>query len=207
METLKCMGKSRDGAHCGLTDWYPEIEKGIQKALNGKKDWTTGWYSSKKEIASAKITRIGREIEIEVSVSDDLDTNGLGREKIPFTKDIEKIKKAIYAAWDLSEKDQEDNRCYIGFSILREKKVHAVYEGGEPKGKTFIQESWVETYLKNIEGLDDPPGDNYHTWEWQGECKIPKDVKKALGNWAENYELDQEEREFSYKGWKIKPWE
>ena len=44
-----------DGAHCGLTDWYPDGHAELEQALKEKIPFDTGWYSSKKEIASARI--------------------------------------------------------------------------------------------------------------------------------------------------------
>ncbi len=88
------MATSLDGSHWGLHDWYPEIEAGIKKALKRKTPWTTGWYSSKKEIASARLEFDGHTITAEVSVSDDFDTPGRG---LSATSDLtlEAVRKAI----------------------------------------------------------------------------------------------------------------
>jgi hypothetical protein len=173
-EQLPCMSSHLDGAHWGLSDWYPEIEKGIQAALRrGKKyAWTTGWYGSKKEIASACITHINGEIEIEVSQSDDFDTIGRGGVTIPHTKDLELIEKAIDAAWREAEDDMRMNACYVGYSIIRDGH-------------------WVETYIKRSGTAwefcyERPPGDNYHQWGWQrdGE-RISKKLREAMEDWIE----------------------
>lgn len=86
-----------DGSHWGLADWYPELEEAIQKAVNRGPgyEWTTGWYGSKKEIASANITCAKRELHIEVSISDDFDTPGYGDKLIPHTRDLDVIREAI----------------------------------------------------------------------------------------------------------------
>jgi len=106
-----------DGSHWGLTDWYPEIEAGIRKALRrGKQaEWTTGWYGSKKEIASANITHCDGEILIEASVSDDLNTEGYASRTIPHTTSLEKLRKAIDEVWDEAVENQKENRQYFGF--------------------------------------------------------------------------------------------
>ena len=44
-----------DGAHCGLSDWYSDGRAELEQALKEKIPFDTGWYSSKKEIASARI--------------------------------------------------------------------------------------------------------------------------------------------------------
>ena len=50
--------QSGDGAHCGLTDWYLDGQVALLLMLRQGPDvvWTTGWYGSKKEIASGCIT-------------------------------------------------------------------------------------------------------------------------------------------------------
>jgi len=193
---LECM--SSHGAHCGLGDWYKEIEEGIQAALNQGPDyeWTTGWYSSKKEIASACITHAEGGICIEVSVSDDLDTPGLGTQIIQHTTDIERIREAIYEAWEEAEVDQKGNRLYVGYS------VHDATENG----------GWVETYIRPSDALmwdyEQPPGDNYHQWGFQDESEIPEseipdDVKEKLAEWAS----DNDFGEFTYGDFTIKAWD
>lgn len=151
-----------DGSHRGLADWYPRLEEQIVEALKNKKPFTTGWYGSKHEIASARIT-YDTNILVEASVSDDFDTPGLGELEIPFTEDLDTIRNAIYRAWDAALENQICNRDWAMW-IIRQGS------------------SWVETYLVDISGygLDSPPGDNYHKWGWQEECDIPEDVKEKL---------------------------
>ena len=168
---LECMATSMDGAHRGLGDWYDKIEEGIKKALRGKGDWTTGWYSSKHEIASARITRVGKEITVEVSVSDDFDTPGLAETTIKATRDIEKVRAAIYPTWDQAIENQKENRLWAMYSIHK--------DGG-----------WIETYVMPVgmgAELDCPPGDAYHKWGWQGECKMPKKTREKLEDGMQSY--------------------
>jgi len=175
-----------DGSHRGLTDWYRDLEENIVKALaeGPEFEWTTGWYSSKHEIATACITCTGGVIRTEASVSDDFDTPGYGLADIEYTTDLDEIRQAIYRAWDAAIEDKRENEMFIGYSVI--------HNG-----------SWVETYIKDAGyDLDYPPGDNYYDWGWQGEEDIPEDVKEALQKWADEHD----DGEFEYKDYKIKTW-
>jgi hypothetical protein len=190
--TLECMSSHMDGSHCGLGDWYEEIEQGIQTALNQgpEHEWTTGWYGSKKEIASARITNADGGIKVEASVSDDFDTPGLGERIIQHTTDIDKIREAIYEAWDDAESNQKDNRMYVGYSIH------------DTTG------AWIETYIKaSGEGAywcgDTPPGDNYHEWGFQCEYEMTDDVKEKLEEWIQENDFGT----FTLGELTVKPWD
>jgi hypothetical protein len=100
LPVLKCMEGHCDGARCGLTDWYPEIADGIRVALKEKADFTTGWYSSKKEIASARISKQAGIVQVEVSVSDDFDTEGTASEVVGRTTNPARVREAIFRAWE-----------------------------------------------------------------------------------------------------------
>jgi hypothetical protein len=209
MRTLSCMKKSTDGAHRGLGDWYPKIEQGIVAALKKgpKSKWTTGWYASKHEIASAKITCLGNgKIEVEASVSDDFDTDGTDSVTIPFTTDLEKIRTAVYAAWNGAETNQKDNQMYTGFKVLHQEV--SLLKG---KRKGPFRSEWVETYIAPAPEAslwDSPPGDYYHQWGWQGDCKLPADVKVRFERWLSRYLCGEAKTSYcSWKGWKIEPWE
>jgi hypothetical protein len=185
-----------DGAHCGLTDWYEPLEAAITAALARGKGyaWTTGWYASKKEIASACITQCGGEIAVRVSVSDDLDTPGLGERTIRFTTKLERIREAINAAWEAAEDDQRGNQCYAGFSVGRDGR-------------------WEHTLILPAgfgHSMDAPPGDSYHRWGWADEedgvehpAAIPADVARRIVEWAEDAEFDGET---VIGGWTVKGW-
>lgn len=164
--TLSCMANSYDGAHCGLADWYPEIEAGITAALaDPATSWSTGWYSSKKEIASAKIDydADSETLTVHASVSDDFDTEGMGWITLPWTQDLETIAGAIYQAWDDAEDDRRSKQAYEGYSLI-------VHKGNPDHG------SWIATYLIDVSGnfLDYPPGDNYAEWGWQEDLTGPE---------------------------------
>jgi hypothetical protein len=150
--------KWNDGSHCGLTDWYPDLEKTIKMALKRKKGWTTGWYASKKEIASANISMDNDgSLLLQVSVSDDFDTEGTASVIIDHTEDLDVIREELDRTWDLANQNQRDNRTYIGYAV------------GARKGNKRL--NYLETYLVGTDGSDSPPGDNYHDWGWQGEIK------------------------------------
>jgi hypothetical protein len=142
-----------DGSHWGISDWYEPLEAAIKAALARGKSyaWTTGWYASKKEIMSACISQRGGEITVEVSVSDDFDTEGLGERTIRFTKNIDRIREALDAAAKDAEGDRHENQCYHGFSVGR---------NGAWEFTLILPEG--DGYL-----MDSPPGDNYHRWGWQ----------------------------------------
>ena len=177
MTTLAAFG-SGDGAHCGLGDWYPEKEKALAAALKSSKPFDTGWYASKKEIASARIHRDGKDVHVEVSVSDDFDTYGMGRALVfgADPKGLEQVREAIYRAWSEAEENQKDNRSYAGYSVIRWsteipkwRKAKNVYPRERRKRYPKKESSWVETYIVNISEMDSPPGDNYHFWGWQSD--------------------------------------
>lgn len=117
LPTLPAMKNHYDGAHCGLGDWYPEIEKGLQTALRSGEDFTTGWYSSKKEIASARISRCGRDIKVEVSVNNDNDVEGMSSITLKNRRGLETIRKTIYQVWDYALENQKDNEIELEYMM------------------------------------------------------------------------------------------
>ena len=186
--------QSGDGAHRGLSDWYPEKEAALRAAIDTHASFDTGWYGSKHEIASARIrSDDGQTIKVEASVSDDFDTEGRGVNTT--TKwTLEAVAAAVYAAWDEAVEDKKNNEPYVGFSIH------------DSTG------AWIETYILSAGEYDTPPGDNYYWWGWQHDEKdevgipdprIPADAVAAFedyvstGNWSE---------ELTVSGWTIRPW-
>jgi hypothetical protein len=168
-----------DGAKWGVSDWYEPLEAAIKDAIARGKSyaWTTGWYSSKKQIMSACVSQRGGEITVEVSASDDFDTEGRGERTIKFTKRLDRIRKALDAAADAAESDRKGNQAYAGFSVGR-------------------GDRWEYTIVLPVgfgHEMDTPPGDNYHRWGWQeveeGEdqpAEVPASVAAKLQSWAED---------------------
>lgn len=194
-----------------MADWYPEKRVALQAALKARIPFTTGWYSSKKEIASACITgnadAVTPVIDIEVRVSDDFDTPGKGSLQVRWTENLVTVANGIYAAWDEAERDQKENRVHTGFKVLTRKKVHSTFHGGRPVGKARLSTVWSETYIRNdSNGLTKPPGDYYPNWGWQGDCKIPKAIRDKLERYAESYRKGKRKK-LTVGKWTIEPWE
>lgn len=199
MKELKAF-RNGDGAHCGLSDWYEDGEAEIRAALEAHEPFDTGWYSSKKEIASARIwSEDGIKIKIEVSVFDDFDTLGGGYASTNEWT-IDAIQDCISNAWDKAESDRGENQEYEGFRIGREGR-------------------WEETYLLNIgwgENLS-PTGDNYHWWGWQYDGAddtvgvphpdIPVETVQAFEKWADDWAFGRtDEKSLTVGEWTITPW-
>jgi hypothetical protein len=168
MKTLKAFA-SGDGAHCGLTDWYPNKEAALRRALKARLPFDTGWYGSKKEIASARISSVdGKTVDVEVSVSDDFDTCGNGcaiASPVGGPNSTEQVADAIYRAWDDAEENRRANQPYAGYRLVKHDKDHT---------------QCLDYYLVDRSGeyLDGPPGDYYHHWGWQED---PNDEGDAAG--------------------------
>lgn len=189
-----------DGAHWGLSDWYEEGEEQLKEALEDHKPFDTGWYSSKKEIASARIwSEDGIKIKVEASVSDDFDTEGLGYSSTDYWS-VDAIVKCISTAWKKAEQARDENQEYEGFRIGREGR-------------------WEETYLVNIGWAESvfPPGDNYHWWGWQHDeteshegiphPDIPLEAVQAFEKYAHNWAYGRtEEKSLKIGDWEITPW-
>ena len=201
MKLLKAFSQG-DGAHCGLSDWYADGEAELMAALSAHEPFDTDWYSSKKEIASARIWSMdGKTIRVAVSVSDDFDTIGKGERVADWS--IEKIQWAIEDAWAEAQEDQEANAEYVGFSINKHSDEHS---------------SWVETYLVNI-GCGEstsPTGDYYHWWGWQHDQnedgqdipnpRIPKDAVPLFEKWATAWTWGQvKEKSLRIGDWEMIP--
>jgi hypothetical protein len=185
-----------NGSHRGLTDWYDENEQALKTALQRGPShvWTTGWYSSKHEIASAKITADGDGyLTVEASVTDDFDTPGMSSSTIPWTDDLETIAAQIDQTWQAAEKDREANQPYVGFSVGRGSR-------------------WEETLiLPSGDGFhyDTPPGDNYHEWGWQRESdELTDDVREKLLAWADEggWYANGKDASFTVGEWTIRKW-
>lgn len=209
MKTLETFTQG-DGAHWGLTDWYPENEAALAAALAEGAPFDTGWYSSKKEIASARIYSLdGKIIQVEASVSDDFDTCGNGGVTASEAT-LAAVAEAVDQAWEDAEADRDANQTYEGFSILHHQTMH-------PEGMPLV--SWVETYLINTGWGEDlsPPGDNYHWWGWQYDGAddtvgvphpdIPVETVTAFEKFANDWAFGRSKTHSLRIGdWEIRAW-
>lgn len=62
-----------DGSHQSLTDWYPEKDRAIRRAISGRGDFSTGWYRSKHAEGVARVGRICGTYSIKVAKEPDAD--------------------------------------------------------------------------------------------------------------------------------------
>lgn len=194
MQTLEAFQRG-DGAHRGLSDWYPENEAALKVALDARQPFDTGWYGSKHEIASARIrSDDGQTIKVKASVSDDFDTEGSGSNTTTEWT-LEAVAAAVDAAWDEAVENRKDNEPYVGFSIH------------DSTG------AWIETYLISVADFDYPPGDHYHWWGWQHDEKdevgiphpdIPTDAVEAFEAYATTGDWSAP---LTVSGWTICLWE
>jgi hypothetical protein len=190
-----------DGSHWGLSDWYKEKADALDAALRAREDFDTGWYSSKKEIASARIWAISGTIKVEATVSDDFDTVGIGYSS---TRDwnLIAVGNCVDQAMNRAEQDRADNEPYIGFTVLKKDS-----EGLHP---------WIDTYLMSNGDFHTPPGDYYHWWGWQDSEQdgvgihnpsIPKDTADQFEKWASSWAFgEQPENHLQIGDWIIRPW-
>lgn len=164
-----------DGAHCGLDDWYEDKEAALEAALASGKPFDTGWYSSKKEIASARISSDGKTVFVEVSVSDDFDTDGRGEATAECN--LDSVREAIDSAWNDAGEDQKDNRAYQGYRLTHySTKIPDHYrQKGDKRKRYGRKKAQTLDYFIAPAGdgfcLDVPPGDNYYYWGWQNDYR------------------------------------
>jgi hypothetical protein len=214
MEIFKSL--NGDGTKWGVSDFYEEHEKILVAALASRKPFDTGWYSSKKECCTGRVWSDGQTVTCEVSVSDDFDTQGRGEVEahpagLGTVIMLEDVTRALDEAWDKASGDKRENEPYQGFKVLRRTRTWAIYAGGKPVGKSHLSLSWVETLILpkgDGELMDSPPGDYYHEWGWQNDCRqMPRKVRATLRTWAENWMAGKKVgSQRTCEGWTIQPW-
>jgi len=199
--------KGWDGAKWGTSDFYEDFEIALQKSIDSGEDFDTGWWGVKKEIQTFRIARnvdsLLDAVMVQVSVSDDFDTEGFGETTVyPLdlpkeTKLIDAIKKALDAALDEAEENRKMNQVYEGFTVGRDGQ-------------------WEETFILQLDGeYEYPPGDEYHWWGWQAfdpndrqedeEHIVPENIRKAMEEWIIN-DYGKWDRPFTIDGWTITRW-
>ena len=179
-----------DGTKWGISDFYEAKEASLRLALAGGMDFTTGWFSSKKEIVSGCVSRSEGVVLCEVCVSDDFDTEGAGRREFKAgRKGVERlmcdITQALDEAFSEAREDQKANSPVHLWSVKNSKGVG------------------IETYLQPCGSSYDevPPGDNYHQWGWQEEGRVPAKVKRAFERYLGTRSCD--DPEFKAHGYTI----
>ena len=182
-----------DSTKWGPTDFYDNTREALAAAFKSGLDFETPWMSCKKEILSSQITRTGNVVSIEVSVSDDFDTNGTGESSFKVNRAttvdrfFEKLETAGGEAHGAADDNRKDNQVYCGYSVGKVR----------PDGKN----DWKFTYLVSTGGFDVPPGDNYFRWGWQEVDdkvedfdidahpeEIPPGIAKLLAEGMQNFE-------------------
>ena len=192
--TIPAFRECFDGAKWGVSDFYDRTYDGLIAALQSGDAFDTGWYGVKKEIESGRVYRPvaapdGMDIICEVSVSNDFDTEGYGSvvvNVVPYEDTEElfrRVCEALDAARDEARENQRDNEPVEMWSIH------------DKNG------AWVETYLRDVSGFgyDEPPGDNYHRWGFQGYSVIPRPIRRALESGIYNGESPVVVGEFTVK--------
>lgn len=214
---------SGDGAHCGLTDWYEDKEAALKAALESGQPFDTGWYSSKKEIASARISSDGQLVFIQVSVSDDFDTEGMGEATIPAPASLEAVAQAISRAWEEAEGDQKDNQQYAGYSLIHHTTRIPEWRRAE---HSFPRETRKRYPTKVPQCLDyfivpagdydysvPPPGDNYSFWGWQNDVEgegancVDEGIPPSTVAKFEEFATQLESGSLRIGDWEIKSWD
>lgn len=168
-----CMGRGfglsgSDGSHWGVSDWYPEVEAALvsQLALGPDVRWDSGWWTSKKALASARIEAHGDGfLHINVVVFDDFDDEGDGHVCISWTADLGVTRWILDVAWAAARTSLAARACYVGYMVINRRGM------------------WVDTILvPSGEGhrMAKPPTDCYHKWGWQGDGPVPLRVRKSF---------------------------
>jgi len=189
-----------DGTHRGPADWYEDVKEAIWQAIqNESEPWTTGWMGCKHEILSTKIGWDGSTYILEASVSDDFDTPGIGVIKVTpapgrATEHIlNVVEDGLRQAHNTALEDQSDNRNYNGFSIHRPGQAA----------------TWVETYIQqrnNGWNMNEPPGDCYHQWGFQGECELPAETKEKMEDVIQDWDYDENADGVEIDGYIVRAW-
>ena len=102
--------KGMDGCKWGVSDWYEEFEKEMEKAIESNEPFDTGWVGCRKEIESFHIVR-NEDGDIAVEVWEGMDENedlvddaiwdvfGKPQSEVNYS-DIEEILDILWNDWD-----------------------------------------------------------------------------------------------------------
>lgn len=130
----------------GLTDFYPESETELKKALESGEDFDTGWFGCQKEIRYAKITGDQEEITIEVSAHMD---------------DLWESDDLIYdALWEVSEIEDELPEEII--DSIRDTAIWDNIDDHTDMDATLPRSASFEEIVRAIENLEYEAEANNH---------------------------------------------
>ena len=115
-------------SHWGLVDLYPQCEKNLRELLDLGKDFRTNWCGSKKELLSARYSRIGSSfwVEVEAWMDDLWDGDGL-------------IYDAIYDVLHNEEK--------YPLPLFAQEKLHTVENEGDDEFMDEVRDSACEVNI------------------------------------------------------------
>lgn len=159
MKTIDIAEKSGEYASkWGLTDFYPEAEAELKKALESREDFETDWFGCKKEIRYAKITGTQEEITIEVSAHMD---------------DLWESDDLIYdALWEVSKIEDE-----LPEEIIDSIRDAAMWDNVDDHTELSVTLPATSTFDEIVEAmgkLENEAEENNHTMYLE-LCEIVKD--------------------------------
>lgn len=187
-----------DGTHRGVSDFYDRTREALLEALSQGDDfyWTTGWFSSKHEIASGQVTHMPNgDVIVDVHVWNDFDDRGAGRvddlNVSGFTPEfaLDNIAAALDAAWAEAQQDLRENASADLYAVGRPVIREGATEPSPPR--------WEYTYLVDRFGLETPPGDSYFRWGWtdvEDDSELDEVIPPAVREALEEGMLAGEER-------------
>lgn len=171
------------GVHYGPADFCVLHERVLHGALGSTEDFSTGWYSSRKELLTAKVTREGWALTLEVSVSGDSGAGGMGLVMLEITSDqhpeelFDRVSEGLDRAWNLAEEDRRWRERGVEF------KITMVDSGSKIQVETIILPKDGDTSCP-------PGGDDFREWGFQGEAEpgsIPMEILDKFFRWATGY--------------------
>lgn len=147
-----------DCSHWGLTDLYPECEENLKKLLQSGLDFVTGWCSCKKEIVSARYSRIDGVIGVEVceSIDDLWESDDLITDAMWDVSKGEEIPEDVYDNFvgfirdiciDAGVDDHADARVELPADATYEDVMDAADRAWE------ITETRLNEYYKRLKGI------------------------------------------------------
>ena len=187
-----------DGAKWSVSDLYESAAKALEDALLSGEDFDTGWWGVKKEIRSGRVSRIGDQVTVEASATDDFDTEGNGMVVLTAKEaTMQRVIEALGEAEQEAEADRSANEQYAGFRVAQLKPDGSVYR------------SWVYTFVSpRDDSLECPPGDCYSEWGWDSDAPPADQMRERTRLEMEAYMSDPKNfgRSHDIGCWRMIPW-